>query len=374
MNRTDWRFKFIYAIGIFFVVTGHCSYGGIPILKEWLPYYSFHLTLFIFTSGYFFDTDTRDSTWRYIWKKIRSLIIPTYIYHLIYGLIVTTSKNIGFSIGSSINVKNLLLDPFLTGHKFAYNLGAWFVAPLFMTQIFHYFIRKIFNKYKVIINEWLYFVCVILIGLLGAWIAKCGFNFGGGLVLTRFLVFAPFFSMGILYKSKLEKNDEVPNIWYFGVIFIVLLIVITYYGEVPRYSLCWDKWFSLEPNIVMIYITGFIGIAFWLRIARILLPIISENKYIALIADNSFSIMVNQFAGFMLVKGIFAWISVYTQYCKDFDMEKFKSDIWYYYLPKGLDQWLIVYSIAGIVIPILIQMCIKKSKEKVEIIISKHLR
>lgn len=45
-----------------------------------------------------------------------------------------------------------------------------------------------------------------------------------------------------------------------------------------------------------ILIVAYLGIAFWLRIG--------DNKYINLIADNTYSIMMNQFLGFMIVKTI----------------------------------------------------------------------
>lgn len=41
------------AFGIIFVVLGHVG-ENIFTLNEWFPYYSFHMPLFIFISGYFF--------------------------------------------------------------------------------------------------------------------------------------------------------------------------------------------------------------------------------------------------------------------------------------------------------------------------------
>ena len=62
----------------------------------------------------------------------------------------------------------------------------------------------------------------------------------------------------------------------------------------------------------------------------------------------------------MFVKCVFALLSKIVPLFSDFNWHKFKSDIWYYYIPQGQKQWLIVYLTAGIIIPILINFLINK--------------
>ena len=50
------------------------------------------------------------------------------------------------------------------------------------------------------------------------------------------------------------------------------------------------------------------GIAFWLRMAKILEPSLGKGRWLNAIADNSYSIMVNQYLGFMVVKAGFAFV------------------------------------------------------------------
>lgn len=54
-KKVNYKFKFLYTIGIIFIVAGHCKNGGISIFYEWFPPYSFHLALFMFASGYFYN-------------------------------------------------------------------------------------------------------------------------------------------------------------------------------------------------------------------------------------------------------------------------------------------------------------------------------
>lgn len=67
----DYRFKILYAIGIIFVVIGHCGGGGINILSDWFPPYAFHLQLFAFASGYFYKSSSEEYIGKYILKKLK---------------------------------------------------------------------------------------------------------------------------------------------------------------------------------------------------------------------------------------------------------------------------------------------------------------
>ena len=51
------QFKLLSAIGIIIIVSGHCYHGGMELVYNWFPPYSYHLALFVFISGYFYKTD-----------------------------------------------------------------------------------------------------------------------------------------------------------------------------------------------------------------------------------------------------------------------------------------------------------------------------
>ena len=357
----DYRFKILYAIGIIFVVIGHCGGGGINILSDWFPPYAFHLQLFAFASGYFYKSSSEEYIGKYILKKIKTLLVPLYCWNFFYGLVVIVLSFKGFTIGFDSNTEmfsKLLILPITTGHQFMYNLGWWFVIPLFMVQIYNVLARKIFSLNNKKINEGVWYIFNLLLGMIGVYLASKDFRFGWWLVLVRMLFILPFFSLGIYYKRKLEKYDKLGSITYFILIFMSLLVVLYIYGRIPTYSACWCHDFVDGP--IMPYIIGSIGIAFWLRVSRILEPIIGKNKYINLISDNAFSIMINQLMAFMIVKTIFAFISKFTNLCYNFDWSSYKTDVWYLYLPKNIEQMKIIYIFAGIVIPILIKICITK--------------
>ena len=109
-------------------------------------------------------------------------------------------------------------------------------------------------------------------------------------------------------------------------------------------------------------IIGCLEIALWMRIATILEPVIGRSRWINLIADNSYSIMMNQFLGFMVVKTIYAVISIFYVGFADFDWRGYKTNIWWYYIPKGLEYALIIYVIVAIAFSIAVQKVIDSFK------------
>lgn len=363
IKTIDYRFKIIYALGIIMVVCAHTLGGGISILSDWFPYEGLHLAMFAFCSGYFYKPSSEKYARKYIIKKIRHLILPLYIYTLIYGIIVQILKIIGFKMGEDITLNNLLIMPITNGHQFIYNMGGWFIVPLFMVEMYNLLLRKLFFTCKIHIPEIVLFVLNITLGLMGNQLACMGYTDNWWLVLVRTLYFVPFYGLGIFYKSSLEKYyRHISGIWYFTFIFTAKLVIVYAYGKMPSYTPSWCNGFTEGPIIPIV--TAYLGIAFWLRIATIAEPIIGKNKYINLIADNTYSIMMNQFLGFMAVKTIYALLNKYTNLCNEFDWVSYKTNIWWYYKPKGLDYTLIIYAIAGIVFSIFIQIAVNKLKEK----------
>lgn len=363
MERTiDYRFKILYAVGMIMVVCGHCWGGGVSFLvSDWFPYEGLHLALFVFCSGYFYKQSSEDNVKEYIVKKIKRLIVPFYLYTLVYGVFVQLLKLCGFTIGGAFTFENLIVAPITNGQQFIYNLGGWFIVPLFMVEIGNVLIRKLCCLVKKDISEWFFFLVNIVLGIAGNTLAYRGFYSGWWLVLVRMLYFVPFYGLGILYKNVLEKYDKLPSFWYFAVLFLIRLGIMCVYGENLGYTPSWCDDFSEGP--IMPVVIGFLGIAVWMRIASLMEPVLGKSKGINLIADNTYSIMMNQFVGFMIVKTAYAFIAKLHIGFEDFDWVSYKSDIWWYYVPKGIDQTLIIYAVVGIVFPIFVQKLINRLKK-----------
>ena len=179
------------------------------------------------------------------------------------------------------------------------------------------------------------------------------------LALLRMLYFLPFYGLGIFYRRVLERLDRLPHIPYFALVFLIQYLIILLCGRIPYYtpSRCDD---FVEGGIVP-FVVGFTAIAFWLRTAKILEPALGRDRFLNTIADSSYSIMVNQYLGFMAVKTGFALFRAFTSRCRNFDMAEYKSNLAYFYAPGGRIFYL-VYLIAGLLVPILMQKLVDRCK------------
>jgi len=363
-RRTDYRFKILYAVGIILVVSGHCYGGSISLFKEFFPPYLFHLALFAFSSGYFYKSESEEAVGAYIVKKLKRLIVPYYAWNLVYALLANILKFAGFTMGSSITLFNFFIMPITNGHQFIYNLAGWFVFPLFFIECANVILRRIIWFYKGHLKEPFFFTAYFLLGVLGILLANAGYRNGFWLALVRSLYLLPFFGMGIFYKRVLEKYDTISNIVYFSVVLFSQLLIIFLIGRVPAYTPSWCHDFVDGP--IVPFLSGYLAIAFWLRISRILEPAIGNSKIINLISDNTYAIMMHHLMAFMVVKTMFGIIAKTTPFFSDFGYLAYKTNIWYYYRPNYVDQFLLLYVVAGIALPIIFQIIWNSIKQKLK--------
>ncbi|WMC91822.1 acyltransferase family protein [Kineothrix sp. MB12-C1] len=91
-------FRILLAIGIILVVAGHADFhvfdfGGL------FPYYSFHVAIFLFVSGYFYNEDDEAHIGKYIKRKALHLLVPYFLWNMFYGFVAFVLRFFGFFIG-----------------------------------------------------------------------------------------------------------------------------------------------------------------------------------------------------------------------------------------------------------------------------------
>lgn len=361
-------FGILSALAIIMIVAGHAGYDILTV-GGLFPYYSFHVPLFMFISGYFYRGEEEERPFLYLKKKARRLLLPYFIWNVVYGVIAWALRTFwGFGMGEGISLKTLFLDPFLNGYQFIYNYAAWFVPVLFLVEVMNLCMRIVLKKLR-LDSEWL-----ILIGSLTVGIAVVQLAIGGhvwGLYKTpgRILFLYPCFQMGQFYKKKLELRDTLGNAAYLAIVLgIQVLLHLCCNGL--AYSSVWCTGFANGP--VIPYVTAVSGIAFWLRVAKILAPLAGEGAakiqsggerqkgaaaggFLWYLGRNTYAVMMHHVMAFMLVKMVLAGIAAHTGYLTDFDFERFYWDIDYYYIVKGSEAFYMVYLAAGVLLPLLLQ-------------------
>lgn len=109
----------------------------------------------------------------------------------------------------------------------------------------------------------------------------------------------------------------------------------------------------------MPFLTSITAILFYLRIAKILTPVLGNNKLIKYVSKNTYTIMENhQFVFF-----IFNYLSykfLPDSLLTNFNIEEFKNDSYYPWYPGNHYNFLIFKSILGIFLPLLLKSLIEK--------------
>lgn len=171
---------------------------------------------------------------------------------------------------------------------------------------------------------------------------------------VRVLFLLVFYGMGNLYREKLERADTIKSVWYFSVLLCIAMI-LTLSGRQLIYGLwnCRDI-----PGYVLPYVSAFVGIAFWLRAARILTPAFGNHPLIRFLGRNTYGVMMHHMMVFFLINSIYAYLALATGIFQSFDFARYQTDFYYCYLPRGMTQFKVFYLFAGIGVPLGFQWCL----------------
>lgn len=368
-------FGILSALAIIMVVAGHIGYN-IMTVGDMFPYYSFHVPLFMFISGYFYKESEEEHPLLYIKKKVRRLLIPYLIWNLVYGLIAWAMRAAGFSMGEAISLRTLFVSPVMNGYQFIYNYAAWFVPVLFVIEIMNLLARLIMRRMEGLaakllnkrsgqgeetnlmgLTQWVMLLGSLVVGIAVVWLAIGGHVWGNYKAPGRILFLFPCFQMGQFYRQKLERHDTLGNLPYFAIVIGIQVVINMLCGGRLAFSSVWCSGFACGS--VIPYVTIVSGTAFWLRIAKVLTPLLGENKAVRYLGSNTYAVMMHHVAVFMLIKAMIAGVASATGLCADFDFEQFYTNIDYFYLVTGVEQFKMVYLAAGVVLPLMLQSAIE---------------
>jgi len=357
-RKINYQFKLLYAIGIFFVVAGHAGGEEFIFLHELMHCAGFYLAMFVFASGYFYDRVYDSMPGEYILKKLKKFFIPYILWNLFYGFLVFILSKFGFTIGMPITLVKLTYKPLLGIPLFSYNSPSWFVIPFLLTEVYNACVRRILLNVSENVKNIGLMSFNLFLGLAGIYLAKKGISSDIQLFFTRFMYFVPFYYLGYIYHIYLEKKDVLSNFWYFTILIALELVIILINGHSPYYLIMDMRDFS-DPFTP--YLVGILGIAFWLRVSRILAPAIGKSKYIVMVANNTFAIMMHHFLGFTILGAMFYIASKFISVLPKFDIEAFMNSSDYIYMPRGRG-FPLLYTIFGIAFSILLQYAVLEIK------------
>ena len=359
--KTNKKMMILSFIGIIMVVLGHTG-DQIKLMSDIFPYYSFHMVLFIFISGYFYKTENENNLMGkngYIFKKVKKLLIPYFIWNLIYGIIVMILKEANIIIyGVQINFNSLFINPWLDGHQYLLNLASWFMPALFLVNIVYILIRKLMTKMK-LWNDYAATYMFFVVAICSIFLTKLNIiEYYMPFLRTGFFMF--FYQLGYVYKTKIEGKFKINTIVYFLLIIAIQLFILKVDGNICYYAVCMEFYseFIITPIIV-----GITGIMFLLKISEILEPALGNIRIVNYISNHTQDIMLHHvFFIFIINFCIYKMPDIFTM--DAYSLNKFKNTIWYYHT-VGVNQIHIVYTIITISMPLIIRYCYEKIKLKI---------
>ena len=350
-NRT---MRVFYLLAIVFVVDGHTTLGNLFDLNGLFRYYSFHLMMFAFGSGYFFKFyggPLADCA-----HRVKKLLVPLYAWNLVYGVGAALLRRFGgFELGEPLSAYTLLLAPLTDGQHFVWNLGSWFIFPLFLVQTFYAGLRRLSKLWHE--NEVMTFLLCLIPGCAAVQLCYSGRQELLPLFLLRPMILLPGFAGGQLYRRVLEKRDSLPTVPYLLTIVVLRVLLATRYENLA-YLLSDCSYFVCDAFGV--YAGGALAIAFYLRIARLLAPYIGKSRLALAISRNTFGIMMHHYMGFFALNCVFLALNALGFGAADFSVRAFRTQSAYLYAPGGKTEWNVIYLLCGLLLPLGIEWAVKK--------------
>lgn len=123
----NYTMRVFYLLAIVFVVDGHIQKGHMFEMNGLFRYYSFHLMMFAFGSGYFFKLYGKPVN--DVLHRAKKLLLPLYFWNLVYGVGAAALRRFGgFELGEPLSAYTLLLAPL--ADRRAFRLESRFVVHL----------------------------------------------------------------------------------------------------------------------------------------------------------------------------------------------------------------------------------------------------
>lgn len=324
MNNRNVELTILKALGIIVVVSCHLginifNFIGIPIdsTRELFPEYSYHMPLFIFTSGYFYKRIYENNIIKLIQKRflsIKKYAFSNLFYFILCFILINLnllSRNIEF------NFKSLFIEPFLGGFQFYFNGPGWFVPFLFLLQITYVSLRKLigvkFNSFRSNVStslkkESIFFINLIITGAISVSIANkypvINDNMNILQSFLRVLFGLQFFQLGFLYKEFIENNVKFSFVSFLLVIIckVIVDLIFGYY----TFSL---RIIKFNNHIILPFIVSILGILYCLHLTKFIIKVGNKLNsrilyFVCIIGDNTWSIMMHH----LLVKWVLSRI------------------------------------------------------------------
>ena len=364
-TKSNTKMLYLSAFGILFVVLGHIAGRGAGMLTfdQFFGYYSFHMPLFLFISGYFYREKSEENPFLFLAKKAQKLLIPYFLCNLFFLLLQTFLRTFGFTIGERFSFYNLFFAPWLKLQPGTLAIPSWYLIALFISWVYYILCRKLFSflirntVIRDVVLTWFF----LLVGI-GSVVVSTHLPVNEtGVVYLRSAVMLFFIQLGYVYKNYWEKHDKLPSAVYFSVVIAVrycLVAVSLWKGWNLSYGLY--SLVDFGSTGILFYLSGITGIALWLRISSLLATHPRKSRLLLRIGDQTKEIMFFHLTGFFILNSLiyialrlWPYNGEHAAQIINFDKDLFFSSV--YYAPDVVG-FPLLYLVFGVGFSLLIGM------------------
>lgn len=288
LKERDRSIDIAKGIGIFLMVMGHTTSNKIAL--QWI--YSFHMPLFFFLSGIFHSQG--NSYKEFLKKKVKTLLVPYFFFSIILFLFfLIVSKNIGFSAGENLSVKENFIGIFLGNDKtglsqMSWGGQLWFIPALFLVENIYYFFCKFKEKIRVILA-----ICCLILNIILSKLININIPWSWLTVLVAI----NFYTCGNLLKNIILEKKQIKNIYI--VAFLIMNIASKYFNSgIDMYS-------NTYGSMLLFLISSYCGIIFLIFFIK---NFIKKSKIFEYVGKNSLVILVFHRRAMTVTKVLFAFI------------------------------------------------------------------
>ncbi len=355
-------------IGIVLMVMGHCD--NIGKISSFVNL--FHMSLFIFLSGYLFKNRQINSFSEliiYLWKRIYRLYSFYLIFEILFYLCSDFFLEIGF-YSSHISYGGKFIFPIQSFKDFVLHIlqivilmgrepfcaAFWFIVSLIFVTSGYAILNYVSNKQKIISNSLFVLLGCVLSFCIGCTVSALHINIPRLFPAFTFLLIYHLGNLYYIYQKNFNLSSLLKTIIFFAS--IIILIILHQYGKISMNS-------NSFPNFAFFLLSSFCGIYAVIFLSKMFAKIKVLSKIFLKIGKSSLLIMALHLVAFKIV--------MFIQYL--FGAIKYE-DIARLTGYDNNNGWYIVYVLVGVFVPIMFSdlyyLIIRKIVQKIPFITKKY--
>lgn len=135
-SQTKWNYEllFVQSIAILAMILGHTGPTFTPLGATIFPYYSWHMPLFVFISGFLLSESGCYTA--FLQKKTLRLLLPALgVRFALTGLAVIASRTNLHNPGLVLSLEGFLVNPFIMCDAYPLSNAMWFIFQLYVLEV-----------------------------------------------------------------------------------------------------------------------------------------------------------------------------------------------------------------------------------------------